>query len=75
MDAQLRLIEDIAGTEQTEATEVGARERHPRDDPGVDWRLNDETRAIGRRGVAAARRVLATCRTREHHESAGERAA
>jgi hypothetical protein len=35
---------------------VGAADRHP------EWRLDDETRAVGRRGIAQARAALRSAR-------------
>ena len=40
------------------------------DDSDRDWRIDDETRAIGRRGIEAAREVLRS--TARRHEATAE---
>lgn len=73
MAHQLRLLNRSAGrnevahddrgpVESTEPVEPIEAPRH--------WQLDDQTRAIGRRGVAEARRVLAEALERHRHTSA-----
>jgi len=45
------------------ATQLDLLHSRPVDD-GDDWRIDDETRAIGRRGLAKARAALAESRAR-----------
>ena len=42
------------------------------DDSDRDWRIDDETRAIGRRGIEAAREVLRSAARREAQPSADD---
>jgi hypothetical protein len=42
------------------------------DDSDRDWRIDEATRAIGRRGIEAAREVLRSTAARRHDESAGD---
>jgi len=37
-------------------------------DQPVDWRLDEETRQLGRRGIAAARERLAACGRSTRHQ-------
>jgi len=38
-------------------------------EPASDWRLDDTTRAVGRKGLAAARAALATARRNTAHDA------
>ena len=44
------------------------------DTTGSDWRLDDRTREIGRRGVAEAREILRRAAARDEEERANGRA-
>jgi hypothetical protein len=54
MDAQLHLL-----TESTEESPA----------PAIEWRLDDSTRAVGRRGIQRARAALQSA-TRGRHDEA-----
>jgi hypothetical protein len=71
MAHQLRLLNRSAGREDPAGLDARAlaEPAEPIEAPR-QWQLDDQTRAIGRRGVAEARRVLAEALERHRHNSA-----
>ena len=70
MAHQLRLLHRSAGRGNAALDHRGPAEPVEPIEAPRHWQLDDQTRAIGRRGVAEARRVLAEALERHRHSSA-----